>query len=146
MPNVFFLRFLTYWVSLPVLSCIFRCKKERFRLCSYFAISLVPILTVSSSISSDQFSALYPANNTIILKVRTEDFSLSVNLPGRWILPDYTYRSALSVSYDTLDYQYFGMYQYLINNWDRNEVIAIQIILISDGNCKLSITNNANYC
>ena len=80
------------------------------------------------------------------MKVRTEDFSLSANLPGRWKLPDDTYNiSGQSISYATLDYQYFGLYQYLINNWDGNEVVAIQITLIPDGNCKLSISNTANY-
>ena len=100
----------------------------------YIDFSLVPILIVSSTESAGQFSALYPANNYIPLKVRTEDFSLSANLPGRWKLPNGTFRSVQSISYATLDFQYFGLYQYLINNWDGNEVVAIQITLIPDGN------------
>ena len=43
-----------------------------------------------------------------------------------------------SVSYAILDYQYFGLYQYLINNWDGDEVVAIQITLIPDGNLKIT--------
>ena len=89
---------------------------------------------MSSPISSHQFSALYPADNTIPLKIRTEEFSLSTNLPGRWKLPDNTFRSVQYISYAILDYQYFGLYQYLINNWDGDEVVAIQITLIPDGN------------
>ena len=100
------------------------------------AFSLVPTLTVSSTESSGQFSALYPANNTILLKVKTEDFSLSANLPGTWKLPDDTYISGQSISYVSLEYQYFGLYQYLINNWDGNEIVAIQITLIPDGKYK----------
>ena len=96
--------------------------------------TLVPTLTVSTTESSGQFSALYPTNNTISLKVRTEDFSLSANLPGRWRFPDETFIDEQSISYQSLDYQYFGLYQYLINNWDGNEVIALQITLIRDGN------------
>ena len=138
-----FLRFSTI-VFLPALPCIFRDKKTISTVLT-IAFSLVPTLTVSSTESSGQFSALYPANNTIRLKVRTEDFSLSANLPGRWKLPNDTYISGQSISYVSLVYEYFGLYQYLINNWDENEVVAIQITLIPDGNCKLSIENNANY-
>ena len=132
-------------VFLPALQCIFRDKKTTSTVLT-IAFSLVPTLTVSFTESSDEFSALYPASNTIPLKVRTEDFSLSANLPGRWKLPDDTDRSGLSISYASLDYEYFGLYQYLINNWDGNEVVAIQITLIPDGNCKLTFENNANYC
>ena len=92
---------------------------------------------MSSTDSAGHFSALYPVNNTIPLKVRTEDFSLSANLPGRWKLPDDTFRSVQSISYVILDYQYFGLYQYLINNWDESEAVAIQITLIPDGNFKI---------
>ena len=137
-----FLRFFDHRF-LPALPCILWDKKTISTVLTII-FSLVPTLTVSSNESSDQFSALYPANNTISLKVRTE-FSLSANLPGRWKLPNDTYRSGQSISYATLDYQYFGLYQYLINSWDGNEVVAIQITLIPDGNCKLSISNTANY-
>ena len=105
---------------------------------SYCCCSLVPTLTVSPTELSGHFSALYPKYNTIPLKVRTEDFSLSANLPGRWKLPDGTFRSVQSISYAILDYQYFGLYQYLINNWDGDEVVAIQITLIPDGNLEIS--------
>ena len=89
---------------------------------------------MSSPTSSPQFSAPFPTMNMIPLKVRIEDFSLSANLPGRWKLPDDTFRSVQSISYAILNYQYFGLYQYLINNWDGDEVVAIQITLIPDGN------------
>ena len=109
--------------------------------------SLVPTLTISSTELFGHFSALYPARNTIPLKVRTEDFSLSANLTGRWKLPDDTLRSVQSISYVTLRFQYFGLYQYLINNWDGDEVVAIQITLIPDGNLKLAMAkNNVTYC
>ena len=99
--------------------------------------SLVPALTVSSTELFSHISALYPASNTIPLKVRTKDSSLSANLPGRWKLPDDTFRSEQSISYAILEYQYFGLYQYLINNWDGDEVVAIQITLIPDGDLKI---------
>ena len=120
---------------LPVLLCIFR-GKQTISTVLPIAFSLVPTLTVSSTESSGQFSALYPASNTISLKIRTEDFSLSANLPGRWRLPDDTYTDEQSIVYASLDYQYFGLYQYLMNNWDGNEVVAIQITLIPDGKYK----------
>ena len=97
------------------------------------AVLLVATLTVSSTESSAHFLVPYPAGNTIPLKVRTGNFSLSANLPGRWKLPDGTFRNVQSISYAILDYQYFGLYQYLINNWDGNEVVAIQITLIPNG-------------
>ena len=102
-------------------------------------VCLVPVLTVSLATYTRQFPAPFPAINTIPLKVRIEDFYLSANLPGRWKLPDGTFRSVQSISYAILDYQYFGLYQYLINNWDGDEVVAIQITLIPDGNLELAI-------
>ena len=111
-----------------------RILQYSLRMSIIFCCTLVPTLTVSPTESSNQFSAVYPANNSISLKVRTVDFSLSANLQGRWRLPDDTFTSEQSISYQTLDYQYFGLYQYLIVNWDGNEVIAIQITLIRDGN------------
>ena len=128
------------FVFSPIFFCLFYCaffgKKQTISTVLPIAFSLVPTLTVSSTESSGQFSALYPANNTIPLKVRTEDLSLSANLPGRWRLPDDTYTDEQSIIYVSLDYQYFGLYQYLINNWDEIEIVAIQITLIPDGNCK----------
>ena len=94
----------------------------------------MPTLTVSHTTSTAHFSALYPANNTIPLRVRTDDFSLSANLPGRWKLPDDTFTDQQSISYDTLYFEHFGLYQYLIYNWDGEEVDIIQVTLIPDGN------------
>ena len=129
-----FLRFFAHRFLLTLL-CIFRDRKKISTVLT-IAFSLVPTLNVSSTESFSQFFALYPESNSIPLKVRTEGFSLSANLPGRWKIPDDTYISGLSISYASLDYQYFGLYQYLINNWDGNEVVAMQITLIPDGKYK----------
>ena len=79
------------------------------------------------------FGALYPRMNTIQLVVETEDVSISVNTTGRWKLQNGTNVSSSTVSYPFLKYEYFGLYQFYVINWDGDEVCVIQIIIIPEG-------------
>ncbi|KAI6657349.1 RyPTPR4a [Oopsacas minuta] len=92
-----------------------------------------PIITVSTSTSDQAFNTVYPDTNMFELLIGIEDFSISTNLQGRWKLPDITYSSSQTISYATLDYEFFGLYQFYIMNWDGIEVIAIQAELIRNG-------------
>ena len=80
-----------------------------------------------------RFSTLYPEMNTIPVVVETEDVSISGNATGRWKLQNGTYVSSSTVSYPILIYEYFGLYQFYVNNWDGNEVCVIQIIIVQKG-------------
>ena len=80
-----------------------------------------------------RFSSLYPEMNTIQLEIESEDVSISGNTTGRWKLQNGTYVSSSTVSYPILIYQYFGLYQFYVNNWDGDEVCVMQITIIPEG-------------
>ncbi|KAI6661277.1 C-type mannose receptor 2 [Oopsacas minuta] len=92
-----------------------------------------PMITVSTSISYQQHTTLYPGVNNISLQISVRNFSISTNLQGRWILPNNTNSSSQTISYGTLDYEYFGLYQFYTMTWDGIEVLAIQADLIRNG-------------
>ena len=51
--------------------------------------SLVPELTIRyGSIVGETFSSVYPAVNSITVPISTRDISLSINIDGKWNLPD----------------------------------------------------------
>ena len=94
---------------------------------------LVPEITVSYSSSNImRFSTLFPGMNTIPLVVET-DVSISANTTGRWKVQNGTYVSSSTVSYPILKYEYFGLYQFYVNNWDGDEVCVIQITIVPEG-------------
>ena len=79
---------------------------------------------------------VYPAMNTITVEIGTEDFNISVgNMLGRWKLPNGIYISSSTVSYPILLYEYFGIYQFYLDNWDGDEVCVIQISILLGGWC-----------
>ena len=72
--------------------------------------------------------------NTITVEIGTEYFDISVgNMLGRWKLPNGTYISSSTVSYPILLYEYFGIYQFYLDNWDGDEVCVIQISILLGG-------------
>ena len=80
-----------------------------------------------------RFSTLYPQMNTIQLELESKGFSISGNTTGRWKLQNGTYISSSTVSYPVLIYEYFGLYQFYVNNWNGDEVCVIQITIIPEG-------------
>ena len=80
-----------------------------------------------------RFSTLYPAMNTIQLEINTEDCFISGNTTGRWKLQNGTYISSSTILYQILIYEYFGLYQFYVINWDGNEVCVIQITIVLKG-------------
>ena len=83
--------------------------------------------------NSFKYTAPYPANNILNLRLSTQDLLISVTTPGRWKLPDDTYVTSLMLSFATLNNDTFGLYQFYIINWDGIEVCSIQIILLQGG-------------
>ena len=80
-----------------------------------------------------RFNTLFPGMNAIPLIVEIEDVSISVNTTGRWKLQNGTYVSSSTVSYPILKYEYFGLYQFYVINWDGDEVCVIQITIVPEG-------------
>ena len=80
-----------------------------------------------------RFSILYPAMNTIRLELESEGFSISVSTTGRWKLQNGTYVFSSTVSYPVLIYEYFGLYQFYVINWNGGEVCVIQITIVPEG-------------
>ena len=79
-----------------------------------------------------KFSTLYPGLNTIPLMVEI-DVSISTNTTGRWKLQNGTYVSSSTVSYPIMKFEYFGLYQFYVNDLDGNEVCVIQITIVPEG-------------
>ena len=80
-----------------------------------------------------KFSTLYPGINTMRLDTNTRDIFISGNNAGSWILQDGTNVSSSTFSYQTIIFDYFGLYQFYVNNWDDVEVCVIQLTIVPEG-------------
>ena len=80
-----------------------------------------------------KFSTLYPEINTMRLDTNTRDIFISGNNAGSWILQDGTNVSSSTFSYQTIIFDYFGLYQFYVNNWDGDEVCVIQLTIVPEG-------------
>ena len=69
----------------------------------------------------------------VSIPVGVKDFVLSTNLEGRWKLPNNVYISSQTIAYTMLSYEYFGLYEFYVSNWDENEVIGIKINVVPGG-------------
>ena len=80
-----------------------------------------------------RFITVFPGMNRIALEVGSKDFSITGNTSGRWKLQNGTYAFSSTVSYPTFIPDYFGLYQFYVNNWDDSEVCVIQIVIFPAG-------------
>ena len=80
-----------------------------------------------------KFSTLFPGINTMRLDTNTIDIFISGNNAGSWILQNGTYVSSSTFSYQTIIFDYFGLYQFYVNNWDGDEVRVIQLTIVPEG-------------
>ena len=80
-----------------------------------------------------KFSTLFPGINTMRLDTNTRDIFISGNNAGSWILQNGTYVSSSTFSYQTIIFDYFGLYQFYVNNWDGDEVCVIQLTIVPEG-------------
>ena len=95
---------------------------------------VVPTVTVSYASSSQQTTTVFTATTEIIsIPVGVKDFVLSTNLEGRWKLPNNVYIYSQTIAYTMLSYEYFGLYEFYVSNWDENEVIGIKINVVPGG-------------
>ena len=89
---------------------------------------LAPVLTIRySSIVSETFSSVYPAENSITVPISTRDITLSINIDGKWNLPDNSnsFNSELTIA--IVSTANAELYKFYINNWDGEELIAMQL-------------------
>ena len=91
----------------------------------------MPILTFKySSIVGETFSSVYPAENSITVPISTRNITLSINIDGKWNLPDNSNSSNSVLSIAIFGTANAGLYKFYISNWDGVEQIAIQLQII----------------
>ena len=67
--------------------------------------------------------------NTQSVPSAVQDITLSINLEGKWNLPDNTESHYSILTIPNFSSQNNGVYKFYTNNWDGIEVCAIQIEL-----------------
>ena len=67
--------------------------------------------------------------NTLSVPSAVQDITLSINIEGRWILPDNSNSTNSILTIPNFSSQNNGVYKFYINNWDGVKVCAIQIEL-----------------
>ena len=72
---------------------------------------------------------MYPAINALSVPSVVQDITLSINIEGKWTLPDNTESTNSVLTILNFSSQNNGVYKFYTNNWDNVEVCAIQIIL-----------------
>ena len=93
--------------------------------------SLVPELTIRfGTIVNETLSSVYPAENSITVPISTRDITLSINIDGKWNLPDNSNSSNSVLSIAIVSTADPGLYKFYISNWDGEEQIAMQLQII----------------
>ena len=67
--------------------------------------------------------------DTLSVPSAVQDITLSINIEGKWTLPDSTESTNSILTIPDFSLQNNGVYKFYINNWDGVEVCAIQITL-----------------
>ena len=77
--------------------------------------------------SVEGFSRVYPVVNEFMIPSTVQNISLSVNIEGKWTLPDNSNSTNSILTIPNLSSQDIGVYKFYIKNWDGVEVCAFQI-------------------
>ena len=88
---------------------------------------------------------IYPNTNQFSTRGLKQNFTLSMNIDGRWKLPDGTYQTGSIITYPYLLQQYTGLYTFYLYKWDGNEVPAIQTNITTTDNIGIISTNFINF-
>ena len=67
--------------------------------------------------------------NTLFVPSAVQDITLSINIEGKWTLPDNTESANSVLTIPNFSSQENGVYKFYTNNWDDVEVCAIQVTL-----------------
>ena len=79
------------------------------------------------SIVGNTFFSVNPTVNTVNLPLSTKDITISINLDGKWNLPDNSYITNSDLTIYTFSSQDSGLYKFYIINWDGEEECAMQL-------------------
>ena len=67
--------------------------------------------------------------NTLSVQSAVQDFTLSINIEGKWTLPNNSESTNSVLTITNFSPQINGVYKFYTNNWGGVEVCAIQINL-----------------
>ena len=69
--------------------------------------------------------------NTLSVPSTVQDITLSINIEGKWTLPDNSDSTNSILTIPNFSSQNNGVYKFYTNNWDDVAVCTIQIILLT---------------
>ena len=79
------------------------------------------------SIVGNTFFSVNSIVNTINVPLSTKDITISINLDGKWNLPDNSNIPNSDLTISTFSSQDSGLYKFYIINWDGKEECAMQL-------------------
>ena len=79
------------------------------------------------SIVGNTFFSVNPTITTINVPLSTKDMTISINLNGKWNLPNNSYITNSDLTISTFSSQDSGLYKFYIINWDGKEECAMQL-------------------
>ena len=88
------------------------------------------MLNISYGVVLDKsYSLVYPELNELSVPSAVQTITLSINIEGKWNLPDNSNSTDSILIILNFSSQNNGVYKFFINNWSGIEVCAIQINL-----------------
>ena len=88
------------------------------------------MLNISYGVVLDKsYSLVYPELNELSVPSAVQTITLSINIEGKWNLPDNSNSTDSILTVPNFSSQNNGVYKFFINNWSGIEVCAIQINL-----------------
>ena len=91
---------------------------------------LDPMLNISYGVVFvKSYSLVYPELNILSVPSAVQTITLSINIEGKWNLPDNSNSTNSTLTMPNFSSQNNGVYKFSINNWSGIEVCAIQINL-----------------
>ena len=91
-----------------------------------------PAVTLSNG-STNIYSLLAPDTNGAEVTVLTQDVTLSVNLVGKWQMPNNSFVIGSSINFPIFYLPDEGLYKFYISDWYGQQLLAIQISIVISG-------------
>ena len=79
------------------------------------------------SIVGNTFFSVNPTVTTINVPLSTKDITISINLNGKWNLPNNSNVTNSELTISTFSSQDSGLFKFYIINWDGKEECAMQL-------------------
>ena len=90
-------------------------------------------MITSSNKSTNIFSLLAPDTNIAQVIVLTQNVALSVNLVGKWQLPNNSVVVESTINFPIFYLPDEGLYKFYISDWYGQQMLAIQISISIPG-------------